>query len=896
MSSSGNRVRVSKKKKENFANYEEASEVNILEEDEERIEEEEKIQGDDLDELEEDDYHHISKLDEYDIQHLDEDEYSEMSLGQRRKAEEEIKKREMNEIRAKKYAKMGRNVPEMLKEESILDEDSNEMFDYELKKRKENYYEVYDNLYANDEEKEGDKDEEKYLELDNIRGKLSEWIKSSKTVNFIKKSFERFLLNFKDTKGNAIYEEKINQMVSRNEKSLEILYRDLSDRNPTLAYWIFETPKLIIPYLNDTVYNIACNFYPGYQNIQDSVYIQIKDFPLEEKIRDLRTFHINTLIKVKGVITKRYPVYQMLKKSFHICMRCGDRRGPIFHNEKTEFNFGQCPNCHSPGPYQLEASSQVYGNHQKVIIQESPSIVEPGRVPRSKEVFLLDNNIDSARPGEEVEIIGIFTSLFDMRMNVTHGFPIFSTFIECNSVQKLHEMHSTHISETDKERIRALSKNPDIFSIMAQSVAPSIYGHEEIKQSIILALFGGVPSSSDGHKIRGDINVLLLGDPGLGKSQFLKYIQNVSPRCVYTTGKGASAVGLTATVKRDQNGEWCLEGGALVLADTGICLIDEFDKMNESDRTSIHEAMEQQCISISKAGIIANLHARCSVIAAANPVKGVYDDKLSFQDNVELSDPILSRFDVLCVLKDDVDIIQDKKLADFIINSHIKNHPDNGIEEEDDEQEKNEEEREFNNLKDGIDQDLLKKYIIYAKTNFKPEMTKLCGEKLQNFYVQLRQESKKTSGLKIMVRHFESLIRLATASAKLHLRKNIAEKDCDIAISVLLSSFIKSQKPSIAEVLKKKFAIYLKRSISTNSKLSYILNNLINQHITYCKIRKDEGDLNEQNIIKLPFQEFVSLASENHIHDLTYFLKSDYFKNNFILESENSVEYIKKII
>jgi len=199
-----------------------------------------------------------------------------------------------------------------------------------------------------------------------------------------------------------------------------------------------------------------------------------------------------------------------------------------------------------------------------------------------------------------------------------------------------------------------------------------------VKKALALSMFGGEAKDINGkHRIRGDINVLLLGDPGTAKSQFLKYVEQVFHRCVYTTGKGASAVGLTAGVHKDPiTREWTLEGGALVLADKGLCLIDEFDKMNDQDRTSIHEAMEQQSISISKAGIVTSLQARCAVIAAANPLKGTYNNALNFTDNVDLTEPILSRFDILSVIKDEVNEEQDDALATFVINSHMKNHPD----------------------------------------------------------------------------------------------------------------------------------------------------------------------------------------------------------------------------
>lgn len=222
-----------------------------------------------------------------------------------------------------------------------------------------------------------------------------------------------------------------------------------------------------------------------------------------------------------------------------------------------------------------------------------------------------------------------------------------------------------------------MSRDERIRKRIIKSIAPSIYGHDDIKTAIALSLFGGVPKDINGkHSIRGDINVLMLGDPGTAKSQFLKYVEKTAQRAIFTTGQGASAVGLTASVRKDPvTREWTLEGGALVLADRGTCLIDEFDKMNDHDRTSIHEAMEQQTISISKAGIVTTLKARCAILAAANPVRGRYNPTIPFQQNVELTEPILSRFDVLCVVKDTVDPVKDELLAKFVTGSHLRSHP-----------------------------------------------------------------------------------------------------------------------------------------------------------------------------------------------------------------------------
>merc|ERR1711937_502639 len=265
-------------------------------------------------------------------------------------------------------------------------------------------------------------------------------------------------------------------------------------------------------------------------------------------------------------------------------------------------------------------------------------------------------------------------------------------------------------------RIRELAAQPNIRERFIASMAPSIYGMHHVKTSIALTLMGGQAKVAAGkHRVRGDINTLVVGDPGLAKSQFLKYVEHTFPRAVYTTGKGASAVGLTAAVQRDENGQFCLQGGAMVLADDGICLIGEFDKMNDQDRTSIHEAMEQQTISVSKAGIVATLQARCAVIAVANPVEGKYDSSRTFAQNVNLSDPILSRFDVLCVIRDEADQLQDERLADHVVCSHIRSHPEANQREK---LVKPKIQQRTSDI-ELIDQDLLKKYVIYARHRIK---------------------------------------------------------------------------------------------------------------------------------------------------------------------------------
>merc|ERR1719158_476173 len=320
----------------------------------------------------------------------------------------------------------------------------------------------------------------------------------------------------------------------------------------------------------------------------------------------------------------------------------------------------------------------LYKNYQRITIQESPGKVSAGRLPRSKDAILMGDLCDICKPGDEIELTGVYSNSYDSSLNTKNGFPIFATVIVANHIVRNDEKGETdRMTDDDIKAITQLSKDERIGERIIASIAPSVFGHDDIKRAIALSLFGGVSKNpQDKHKVRGDINVLLCGDPGTAKSQFLKYVQNIAPRAVFSTGQGASAVGLTAYVQRSQlTKEWTLEAGALVLADKGVCLIDEFDKMNDQDRTSIHEAMEQQTISISKAGIVTCLQARCAVIAVANPLDGCYDPSQPFNKNVDLSDPILSRFDVLFVLRDEADSAQDERLADHVVCSHMRSHP-----------------------------------------------------------------------------------------------------------------------------------------------------------------------------------------------------------------------------
>ena len=825
-------------------------------------------EGEDLMKDMEKDYIPIKELDEYEEQGLDEEEYSHMPFEERKNAENLLDERDKN-----KFKNTGR-IPLALMEE--MDEYSEEE---NLKNRLRKQKMKFTSGAEDDSEY---KDTTEFLNRTDVKGKLSDWLKEPHVIRYIQISFNKFIKNFKDENGNNVYESRIIEMCTNNKQSLEVNFNHINSSNQHLAIWIAQLPTQTIPLLNEVAFSLSCEIFPQYSNICSEIYVRIMDLPLLENLRELRHFHINTLIKVRGVITKRTNVFSQLKRVMHYCAKCGEKIGPFFYNGSNEIQIGSCQSCHSSGPFPINTEETVYRNYQKLTVQESPGTISPGRIPRQKEVLLTNDLVDTVKPGDEVELTGIFISKFDFSMNVRYAFPVFQTYIEAVHLKRLNEIEIGVLTDEDKITIRQLSKDPIIATKIFNSIAPSIYGHEFIKRALALAMFGGVSKDvNNKHRIRGDINILVLGDPGTAKSQLLSYVNKVFHRSVYTTGKGASAVGLTAGVHKDPiTKEWTLEGGALVLADKGVCLIDEFDKMNDQDRTSIHEAMEQQSISISKAGIVTTLQARCSVIAAANPIKGRYDNQLSFQDNVDLTDPILSRFDILSVVKDEIDFKVDEALATFVINSHISSHP---------------EYKKDSNLKntklsdpvsdkiETIPQDLLRKYIMYSRKYVSPKLNEVNKNKVTKFYSELRKESDIQGGIPIAVRHLESIIRISEAHAKIHLRDFVRNDDIDVAIKIMLESFLQSQKFSIARNLRKKFSHYLTAQEDSTSLLVNLLNRMLREQTQYLKYFKKFDERSRTIQIKQD-------AFEREAQDLGIFNVNDFYNSNIFRQKSRIVE------
>uniref|UniRef100_A0AAR2LJY7 DNA replication licensing factor MCM2 n=1 Tax=Pygocentrus nattereri TaxID=42514 RepID=A0AAR2LJY7_PYGNA len=680
--------------------------------------------------------------------------------------------------------------------------------------------------------------------LEDMKGHtVREWVSMAAPRLEIYHRFKNFLRTHVDEHGHNVFKERISDMCKENKESLLVNYEELASREHVLAYFLPEAPAEMLKIFDEAAKEVVLAMYPKYDRIAHEIHVRIGNLPLVEELRSLRQLHLNQLIRTSGVVTSCTGVLPQLGMVKYNCNKCNFILGPFFQSQNQEVKPGSCPECQSLGPFEINME-QVCGYHRFGPL--SP------------------------------ELTGIYHNNYDGSLNMANGFPVFATVILANHIARKDERVAVaELTDEDVKAIVALSKDERIGERIFASIGPSIYGHEDIKRALALALFGGEPKNPGGkHKVRGDINVLMCGDPGTAKSQFLKYVEKVASRAVFTTGQGASAVGLTAYVQRHPvTREWTLEAGALVLADRGVCLIDEFDKMNDQDRTSIHEAMEQQSISISKAGIVTSLQARCTVIAAANPIGGRYDPSLTFSENVDLTEPIVSRFDVLCVVRDTVDPVQDEMLARFVVGSHIKHHPSNkeggvaGLEEV-----------VLPNSSDvpPIPQELLRKYIIYAKERVRPKLNQMDQDKVARIYSDLRKESMATGSIPITVRHIESMIRMAESHARMHLRDYVQEDDVNMAIRVMLESFIDTQKFSVMKSMRKTFARYLAFRRDNNELLLFILKQLVAEQVAYQRNRYGA----QQDVIEIPEKDLVDKARQINIHNLSAFYDSDVFRSN----------------
>ncbi len=510
------------------------------------------------------------------------------------------------------------------------------------------------------------------------------------------------------------------------------------------------------------------------------LHFRIKNLPETRKIeiRDLRATHLGKFIAVDGLVKKVTEVRPKLRDAAFECQKCGAIiKVPQEENTITEplECYSDQGGCGRKSSFKLLTEESVFIDSQKIEIQESPEGLRGGAQPMRLVIHLEDDLVGDIVPGDRITVNGILRaqSRRSGRVKLTE----FNKVMDANSIEiKEQAFEEIAISEEDEKKIKEVSKDPMLYEKIRNSIAPTIYGLETEKDALALQLFGGVPKiMPDGTRIRGDIHILLVGDPGTAKSQLLRYISQLAPRSIYTSGKSSSAAGLTASaVRSDEFGEgrWTLEAGALVLADLGIACVDELDKMSPKDRDALHQAMEQQEISVAKAGINATLKSRCALLGAANPKFGRFDEYSPLADQINIPPALLSRFDLIFPLTDKPDKERDEALASHILEVHKYGEIlacDKEI--------------EIDKIKPAFDPEFLRKYIAYAKRNVFPILTEEAMEKIKEYYVDMRARSKET--VPFTPRQLEAFIRIAEASARMRLSNVVTAEDAERAIKIV---------------------------------------------------------------------------------------------------------------
>ena len=565
-------------------------------------------------------------------------------------------------------------------------------------------------------------------------------------------------------------------------------------RSLLVDYWLIdrvdhEMAELLLAEPQKVIYNaeFALNSIDVAVDRQIRLHFRVYNLPETSKIaiRYLRAEHLGKLVAVEGLVKKVTEVRPKLKRAVFICQRCG-AENIVEQDEELLKEPLQCVNCERSSSFKLSPTLSTFIDSQKIEIQESPEGLRGGAQPERISIFIEDDLVGDVAPGDRIIVNGIL--LARQRRKGVQRLTSFDKVIQAISIEKQEQaFEEVEITEEDEKKILEVSKLPDIYERMRDSIAPTIYGLETEKDALVLQLFGGVPKvMPDGTRIRGDIHLLLVGDPGTAKSQILSYISKLAPRSIYASGKATSAAGLTAAAVRDEFGEghWTLEAGALVLADMGIACIDEIDKMSDQDRSALHQAMEQQEISVAKAGINATLKSRCAILAAANPKLGRFDEFIPIHEQINMPPALLSRFDLIFSLIDKPDRERDSELALHILKTHkageVKEHrarvKDSRYTEE-------EERKLLERVTPTFDPDFLRKYIAYAKRNVFPVMDDEAIERIKDYYVSLRASSEES--IPFTPRQLEAFVRLAEASARVRLSDRVTIEDAERAISII---------------------------------------------------------------------------------------------------------------
>lgn len=680
------------------------------------------------------------------------------------------------------------------------------------------------------------------------------------------------------------YIKQLNELRELGTSNLNLDARNLLAFKQTeeLYYQLLNYPQEVISIMDQTIKDcmvslvVDNNLDYDLDEIETKFY-KVRPYNVETKkgMRELNPNDIDKLVSVKGLVLRSTPIIPDMKVAFFKCNVCD-------HTMAVEIDRGviqepsRCEriDCHEANSLSLVHNRCSFADKQVIKLQETPDSVPDGQTPHSVSLCVYDELVDSCRAGDRIEVTGTFRSIpvrANSRQRVLKS--LYKTYIDVVHVKKVSDkrlgadtstieqelmqnkldnnevQEERQLSDEDIAKIQGVAKRADVYDLLSHSISPSIFELDDVKKGILLQLFGGTNKTfTKGGRYRGDINILLCGDPSTAKSQILQYVHKIAPRGVYTSGKGSSAVGLTAYITRDvDTKQLVLESGALVLSDGGICCIDEFDKMSDSTRSVLHEVMEQQTISIAKAGIITTLNARSSILASANPIGSRYNPNLPVTENIDLPPPLLSRFDLVYLVLDKVDEATDRQLAKHLTSIYLEDKPTHV------------------SKADILPVEFLTTYINYAKKQIHPVINEAAKTELVRAYVGMRKmgDDSRSDEKRITAttRQLESMIRLSEAHAKMRLSQIVELKDVQEAVRLIKTaikdyatdpktgkidmSLVQTGKSVIQRKLQEDLAREILKILTENSSDSMSFNSLIKQLNDQSQDRVDSGDISE---------------------------------------------------